>query len=1281
MAWPQDPRDVEVGLLINGAWVDGVTTGNGVRLKEPISISSGRSNWANKVQHGSARFALDNRDGRWSPDNPSGAYAGNYKRNIPVRVGVGSGERYATWLGGADWDVISCPDAAALDITGDFDLRVEFELHENPADVSIEERRMLLARKRAVSSTTGWWLELFYFRGVPGIRFRWYDSSNTLRAYETYDTTGSLPHRILTSRSAVRFTLDVDNGSSDSTARFYWADRIAGPWTEVGDGNGATGVGVTDFDTGTAALFAGGMAGTGTVEPVRGKVFALELRDGIDGAVVADPDLTVQTVGAASFSDAAGNTWTVGSGGRITDRRWRFHGELASLPVRWETEGVDVWSSVEAAGLFRRLRQRNRVESALGRAIVQSATNLVQYWPCEETGDHLERFGAAVGSAPLAVSRATPNSATNTDFLSSAALPEVQGDTWTAVVDSYATSTAWQVRWLLSVPSDFAVDGVVVMRVETSDLDWEIEYRDDSGGQLRVMAYDGSSTVLTGTWTSFDVSGKPMRITFNAQNDGSDVDWVLEAQKEIESSAGGTAGTISSQTAGNVTLLQVNANGLADGWAFGHITLQSAVSVSTELADALAANRGETAAQRVKRMCEEEGLAYHIQGDPAVSEVMGPQQPDTIMGVLEECARTDLGILHEARDALAVRYRTRASMLAQGDRLDDETDLVGWWSSRDILSATQQIIPNRVAGGAAATLGTGDSSDTSDPAITIGDPTRVDPDASNDFIDVPYTPTFTKSTGQLTLIYVGYWDSDDTAANTARMLSSESASQNGLLLHTSGAATAEPKIRVGSSPAAVAQAVPPTSQSLADGELFGCAAVFDDGDLSLYFHGDGLSSPSDMSAIAGSITHGALRLFARGYTNSDNSAGGWLELLVIEGTRTATQLSAILTRLLAGYELGIVDLDHSTGELARPLEPDRDDQGFSNDVTVNNRVGGSARATLSDGSDLSVSEPPTGAGSYPKSFPVNAGAAALDDIAARILGLSTVDEARITRLPLALHNIASDAALTEAVLTMNLGDLVTVNNNLDTWNGGAQISQLAQGVTERIHHKLHFVDLLTSPGSPWRPNDLLVISTKLEVTGVNTTRGTGGPRTVTNPINGAGGSLIAVGVAQGPSEEPTGTWSKPHTSAELIFDYPGDEFVPRVRLWQFTETAAANYTFGWTATTDLQAPLLIGLDGEASSIDVSAEPVVNNKTDADHPPIPTEPDDLVLALDVAQSFAELTGGTLTTAWTEEFDNTNLTPLASAVHSAYAEGTTTQPPNGTWDDGTSAKVRITIRARA
>ena len=48
----------------------------------------------------------------------------------------------------------------------------------------------------------------------------------------SYTSTRAVPNA---SRQAVRVTVDVDNGSSGSTATFYTADSISGEWTQLGE--------------------------------------------------------------------------------------------------------------------------------------------------------------------------------------------------------------------------------------------------------------------------------------------------------------------------------------------------------------------------------------------------------------------------------------------------------------------------------------------------------------------------------------------------------------------------------------------------------------------------------------------------------------------------------------------------------------------------------------------------------------------------------------------------------------------------------------------------------------------------------------------------------------------------------------------------------------------------------------------------------------------------------------------------------------------------------------
>lgn len=86
MAFPVTPTKVRVDLQINGTWTD-VTSY--VQTTEGITINRGRTDEAASAQASSCTLTLNNRDGRFTPANPVGAYYPNLTRNTPIRVGVG----------------------------------------------------------------------------------------------------------------------------------------------------------------------------------------------------------------------------------------------------------------------------------------------------------------------------------------------------------------------------------------------------------------------------------------------------------------------------------------------------------------------------------------------------------------------------------------------------------------------------------------------------------------------------------------------------------------------------------------------------------------------------------------------------------------------------------------------------------------------------------------------------------------------------------------------------------------------------------------------------------------------------------------------------------------------------------------------------------------------------------------------------------------------------------------------------------------------------------------
>lgn len=79
------PGTVLVELYVNGVWTD-ITSY--VRIADQIVISRGRSDWSTQSGPATCLMTLDNRDGRFSPRNTSGAYYPYLVRNTQIRVSV-----------------------------------------------------------------------------------------------------------------------------------------------------------------------------------------------------------------------------------------------------------------------------------------------------------------------------------------------------------------------------------------------------------------------------------------------------------------------------------------------------------------------------------------------------------------------------------------------------------------------------------------------------------------------------------------------------------------------------------------------------------------------------------------------------------------------------------------------------------------------------------------------------------------------------------------------------------------------------------------------------------------------------------------------------------------------------------------------------------------------------------------------------------------------------------------------------------------------------------------
>lgn len=204
-------------------------------------------------------------------------------------------------LPGTSGDYASTPDSAAVSITGDIDIRVKMVMDDwTPADTE---------------SPIGKW-----------------DITGNQRAYRIYvNTNGRLSFEIssdglgggslLTSTAApsvsngnalwIRITIDVNDGAGNKVATFYTSsDGIS--WTALG--SAVTEVGTASFFDSTASVEIGSNnAGTGL--RLAGKIYYAEIRNGIDGTVVAKFDPREGDVAATTFTSGTGEVWTINQSG------------------------------------------------------------------------------------------------------------------------------------------------------------------------------------------------------------------------------------------------------------------------------------------------------------------------------------------------------------------------------------------------------------------------------------------------------------------------------------------------------------------------------------------------------------------------------------------------------------------------------------------------------------------------------------------------------------------------------------------------------------------------------------------------------------------------------------------------------------------------------------------------------------------------------------------------------------------------------------------------------
>lgn len=701
MTGPVDgPIDARVEWFYDDDWQD---VSDDVDMRSEITITHGQPDEHGQAEATDVNMLMRNELGQCAPEDPLGARFGKIGRGTPLRVRIGDPQPTGGLsLPGVDGSYASTPDVSALDITGDIDVRVDVD----PGGRWLAgETVILFASKYAIASgderSWGIWV-----LGDGIVRFSW-SPDGTIGARITIGSTVGVP--LDTHRLAVRATLDVNNGFGGTEVTFYTAPTISGSWTQLGAA--VVTAGTTSIYSGNAPVELGSAAGgtdpltEGT--PLDGTIYGFELRNGIGGTVVANPDFTALTEGTTSFADAAGRTWSLHGAAEVVVRDPSIRGSVAAVSwtPTWDETGTDARMAVRGAGILERLGHgREPLRSPLTYDLFTAATTIA-YWPCED-GSAATSVAPAVGDQALAVTGEV-TMANYSEFAGSGPVPTFgTGGHIAGPVPSYTPDVRQRVACMLHQTDSVAFDRNLIATNCTGGTIGRAFLVLKADGSLRIVLRDLSGAdVLDFSGGVGDLRDEHAVVWMLLTQDGADIDWQIGKIAEGEGFVTIQFGTLAGYTYGRFTSIDIGSDSDLAGTAVGHVHIvngDDSVGLWATAFSSLIAWAGERAADRIRRLSRQESVPCLIEGSALDTAQVGPQGIDQLLTNLDAAAAVDAGPWGERRDAFSLLYRTRVDLYAQDPALtldmDDGTITTALSPPLDTQSVRNDITVSRQSG-------------------------------------------------------------------------------------------------------------------------------------------------------------------------------------------------------------------------------------------------------------------------------------------------------------------------------------------------------------------------------------------------------------------------------------------------------------------------------------------------------------------------------------------------------------------------------------------------------
>lgn len=324
------------------------------------------------------------------------------------------------------------------------------------------------------------------------------------------------------------------------------------------------------------------------------------------------------------------------------------------------------WTGFSGRGLLSRLgRWTEPIHSPMYTQIF-SYPSLLGYWPLEGNTTVLTNpIPGGIPGKASGTNSTNPGSAGSDTVIQLGSDGDLQG-----AFSTTAVTNGYQVCFTAQIPNAVGTRATVFQwttsngltfewTVGTADNGW-IVTRNVDGVQLVNSSSAWGGTITPGQWIRYR-----MKVTVAGAVVTIEPAWYAQDAVFIFGVTLTYAGTTTGQPRAWRVVTNATTNGAAYGHAFAVTDTTLDLTGSYNATAAFNGYRGELAGFRFLRLMGQAGLTGYIGGAALDTAAMGPQKPDVLLDLLEECARTDGALMYDEPSDIALLFRTRRNRYGQ----------------------------------------------------------------------------------------------------------------------------------------------------------------------------------------------------------------------------------------------------------------------------------------------------------------------------------------------------------------------------------------------------------------------------------------------------------------------------------------------------------------------------------------------------------------------------------------------------------------------------------------